>query len=54
VVRHQLPATDRLYEDLKSKHFVIDRDSSVATELLALKVRTKLKRLADFTGCIYL
>ncbi|MGD9897267.1 MAG: His-Xaa-Ser system radical SAM maturase HxsB [Candidatus Methylacidiphilaceae bacterium] len=50
VVQHQLPPTDRLYDDLKSKHFIIDRDSSVATALLALKVRTKLKRLSDFTG----
>jgi sulfatase maturation enzyme AslB (radical SAM superfamily) len=47
---HQLPATDGLYDDLKSKHFIIDRDSSVAMDLLSLKVRTKLQRLADFTG----
>ena len=50
LVRHQLPASDRLYDDLKSKHFIIDRDSSVAMDLLSLKVRTKLRRLADFTG----
>jgi uncharacterized protein len=50
VVRHQLPATDQLYDDLKSKHFIIDRDSSVAMDLLPLKVRTKLQRLADFTA----
>src|SRR4030088_1002107 len=40
----------RGYDDLKSKHFIIDGASSVATDLLALKVRTKLRRLADFTG----
>jgi uncharacterized protein len=50
LVRHQLPSTDRFYNDLKSKHFFIDSDSSVATDLLPLKVRTKLQRLADFTG----
>ena len=50
LVRHQLPATDWLYDDLKSKHFIIDRDSSVAMDLLSLKVRTKLQRLAEFTG----
>jgi uncharacterized protein len=50
LVRHQLPATDGLYDDLKSKHFIIDRDSSVAMDLLPLKVRTKLQRLAEFTG----
>ena len=50
LVRHQLPAMDRFYDDLKSKHFIIDRDSSVAMDLLPLKVRTKLQRLAEFTG----
>ncbi len=25
LVRHQLPATNRVYDDLKSKHFIIDR-----------------------------
>ena len=50
LVSHQLSVNSRIYDDLKSKHFLIDTDSSVATDLLALKVRTKLKRLADFTG----
>jgi hypothetical protein len=35
MVRHQLPAKDQLYDDLKSKHFIIDRDSSVAMDLFA-------------------
>jgi uncharacterized protein len=48
--RHELSAADPLYDDLKSKHFLIDEDSSSATDLLALKVRTKLHRLAEFTG----
>jgi uncharacterized protein len=50
LVRHQLLGTDGLYDDLKSKHFLMDRDSSVVMDLLPLKVRTKLQRLADFTG----
>jgi uncharacterized protein len=50
LVRHKLPAADKLYNDLKAKHFLIDRDSSVALDLLSLKVRTKLQRLAEFTG----
>jgi uncharacterized protein len=50
LVRHRLPATNQLYDDLKSKHFIIDLDSSVAMDLLSLKVRTKLQRLAHFTG----
>lgn len=50
LVRHQLPTDDILYNDLKSKHFIIDSDSSAAIDLLSLKVRTKLRRLAEFTG----
>jgi uncharacterized protein len=50
LVLHQLPATNRIYDELKSKHFFVDDDSSIAMELLPLKVRTKLRRLADFTG----
>ncbi|CAN5499457.1 His-Xaa-Ser system radical SAM maturase HxsB [soil metagenome] len=46
----QLAAGSDLYNDLKSKHFLIDADSSIAIELLALKYRSKMDRLADFTG----
>ncbi|MDZ4367605.1 MAG: His-Xaa-Ser system radical SAM maturase HxsB [Afipia sp.] len=42
--------TSALYQELKSKHFLIDRDSDVAVDLLALKLRTKLAPLANFTG----
>jgi uncharacterized protein len=50
LVRHRLPGDHPAYDDLKSKHFLMDGDSSVAMDLLPLKVRTKLRRLADFTG----
>jgi uncharacterized protein len=50
LVLHRLFPTNQLYDDLKSKHFVVDDDSSIAMELLPLKVRTKMRRLADFTG----
>jgi His-Xaa-Ser system radical SAM maturase HxsB len=50
LVRHQLSTASHEYNDLKAKHFIIDTDSSVAIDLLALKARTKLRRLADFTG----
>ncbi len=49
-VRRRLLVGSPPYNDLKSKHFLIDDDSNVAIDLLALKVRTKLRRLADFTG----
>lgn len=42
--------SEPLYGDLKSKHFLKDDDSDVAIDLLALKVRTKLAPLANFTG----
>lgn len=38
------------FEELKSKHFLFDTDSDVAIDLLALKVRTKLAPLANFTA----
>jgi len=50
LVLHRLSATNGTYDDLKAKHFVLDDDSSIAMELLPLKVRTKLRRFADFTG----
>ena len=49
-VRKQLSPTSSAYRDLKSKHFLLDQDSNVALDLLGLKVRTKLSRLADFTS----
>lgn len=50
LVHHKLDARSDAYKSLKSKHFLIDEDSSVALDLLPLKLRTKLHRLADFTG----
>jgi uncharacterized protein len=49
-VNHQLKSGTNLYNDLKSKHFLIDDDSSVGLDLLALKWRTKLSGLSEFTG----
>jgi uncharacterized protein len=50
LVHHRLTYASRIYGDLKSKHFLMDADSSVSIDLLALKVRTKNVRLASFTG----
>jgi uncharacterized protein len=46
----ELDWRDDLYDELKSKHFLMDSDSDVALDLLALKVRTKLAPLANFTS----
>lgn len=45
-----LTVDDPLYDELKSRHFLIDADTDVAIDLLAMKVRTKLSPLANFTG----
>jgi His-Xaa-Ser system radical SAM maturase HxsB len=48
--RHRLPSTSAHYAELKSKHFLLDEDSNVAIDLLALKTRTRLERVSQFTG----
>ncbi len=50
VANKQLCPGSPVYNTLKSKHFIYDDDSSVALELLALKYRTKMAPLANFTG----
>jgi uncharacterized protein len=47
---HALTKADAEYDELKSKHFLMDDDSSVALDLLALKTRTKLQFLKNFTS----
>ena len=48
--RHTLAPKTSVYDTLKSKHFLLDDDSSVALDLLALKLRTKLYTLSAFTS----
>jgi His-Xaa-Ser system radical SAM maturase HxsB len=50
LVRHELDMASEVYEELKSKHFVMDGDSEVALDLLAVKYRTKQSLLANFTS----
>lgn len=49
-VKKQVPKYSAYYYDLKSKGFLIDKDSNVAVDLLALKYRTKAQRISQFTG----
>lgn len=49
-LRHQLDHTSPHYNELRAKHFLLDADSSVAIDLLALKLRTRLERVSNFTG----
>lgn len=46
----RLDAFSANYADLKSKHFLLDDDSSIAIDLLALKTKTRFERLSNFTG----
>ena len=47
---HLLPASSPSYLDLRSHQFLTDAHTSVASELLAVKLRTRYARLANFTG----
>src|SRR5262245_51045861 len=49
-LQHTLSDEDPTYIELRSHHFLVDHDSSVAPELLAIKLRTRYNRLAEFTG----
>lgn len=48
--KHELPSTHPAYSRLRSRQFLFDASSNIGKELLALKVRTKAKRLANFTS----
>jgi His-Xaa-Ser system radical SAM maturase HxsB len=50
LVHHELDMASSDYEELKSRHFVLDGDSDVALDLLAVKYRTKQSLLANFTS----
>ena len=50
LVNGELGVKDRLYGELKARHFIADQDSDVAIDLLALKYRTKQHPVAQFTG----
>jgi uncharacterized protein len=49
-VRHRLRPGSSIWNDLKARHFLFDDDSRVALDLLALKLRTRVDRLADLTA----
>lgn len=50
LAKGDLAPSSELYDDLKSKHFIIDSDSQSAFDLLALKFRTKIAPLSNFTA----
>jgi His-Xaa-Ser system radical SAM maturase HxsB len=50
LINHQLREDDPTYVHLRAKQFLIDNSSSIAKDLLAIKVRSRYERLADFTS----
>ena len=50
LIGNTLPVNHPKFLELKTKHFLFDNDSSVATDLLSLKLRTKLSILSQFTS----
>lgn len=50
IIDHRLMPGEPEYTDLRAKHFLCESDDKAPLELLALKVRTKLARLANFTN----
>lgn len=49
-VQHEMLPSSPFFDELKSKHFLLSRDSTVAIDLLSVKYRTKQSLLANFTG----
>lgn len=50
LVEGKITPSESIYNDLKSKHIILDDDSKVALELLSLKYRTKKHRVSQFTA----
>lgn len=50
LIRHRLSYESPYYDDLKSRHFLLDQDSNVAIDLLANQFRTKHSHLPLLTG----
>jgi len=49
-IRHDLPQHSDEYQELKSQHFLVDEESTVALDLEALKYRSKQALLSRFTS----
>ena len=45
-----LPADSSLFRRLRGKHLIRTADETLPLELLAMKARTRYRRLAEFTG----
>ena len=50
LIEHRLTPEQPEYADLRARHFIYESNERAPLELLALKLRTKLARLANFTN----
>ena len=50
IVNYKLAKDSLLYSDLRSRQFIFETNDKAPIQLLALKVRTRLSRLAEFTN----
>src|SRR4051812_36403926 len=50
LVRHELPRESPEFVELRARHFVEDSVDTAATQLLALKLRTRFRQLSEFTA----
>jgi len=50
LINHQLSTDDPVYTELRARHFLTDDTTAIASDLLAIKVRTRYARLANFTS----
>ena len=50
LVRHNLPRGSPEFVELRARHFLQDSVDSAAVDLLALKLRTRYRRLSEFTA----
>src|SRR5690348_16319830 len=50
LINHELMDGDPFYAELRSRHFLVDQSTAIAPDLLAIKLRSRYDRLADFTS----
>src|SRR5688572_16420327 len=50
LINHELRFDDPSYIELRAKHFLVDDATGIAKDLLAIKLRSRYARLADFTS----
>jgi len=48
-IRHELDNTDPTFIELRARHFLTDNKTKIARDLLPVKVRTRYKKLPEFT-----